>query len=163
MEYYRLAVPSPVGKLLLIASTEALCALLWEKEEEEAQRRFPAAQQQETPLLHEARQQLEEYFAGSRQTFSLPLAPQGTPFQQKVWQALRAIPYGETRSYGQQAAMIGNPKASRAVGAANGKNPISIIVPCHRVIGTSGALTGFGGGLDIKAMLLAHEQRFAVP
>ena len=102
--------------------------------------------------------QLEQYFLGRRQTFDLPLAPEGTPFQRTVWQALTEIPYGETISYGELARRIGNPQASRAVGLANGANPLPIVVPCHRVIGADGSLTGFGGGLDIKRKLLALER-----
>ncbi len=102
--------------------------------------------------------QLEAYFAGELTDFSLALAPRGTPFQLSVWQALREIPYGATRSYGELARAIGRPKASRAVGAANGSNPLPIVVPCHRVIGSSGKLTGFGGGLEAKAILLSLEQ-----
>jgi len=103
------------------------------------------------------RQQLEEYFAGARKDFDLTLAPRGTEFQRRVWRALEQIPFGETRSYGELAAQLGVPNASRAVGRANGTNPISIIVPCHRVIGATGALTGYGGGLPIKQWLLQHE------
>lgn len=102
-------------------------------------------------------QQLNEYFSGTRKTFTIPLHPIGTEFQKQVWTALTSIPYGETRTYAQLASQIGNPKAVRAVGAANGKNPLSIIVPCHRVIGSSGNLTGFAGGLDAKATLLSLE------
>lgn len=109
------------------------------------------------PLLAAACRQLHEYFAGQRQQFTLPLAPQGTKFQQTVWQALRTIPYGQTWSYGQLARQIGKPGASRAVGAANGRNPIPIIIPCHRVIGADGSLTGFGGGLPTKIALLQLE------
>ena len=105
------------------------------------------------------KQELEEYFAGTRQTFDLPLAPKGTAFQQKVWAALREIPYGQTRSYGEIAAIVGNPKASRAVGMANNQNPISILIPCHRVIGKDGSLTGYGGGTEKKKWLLELEQR----
>ena len=108
-------------------------------------------------MLRAATEQLGEYFAGTRKDFDLPLAPEGTPFQQKSWEALRAIPYGETISYGEQARRLGSPSAVRAVGAANGRNPISIIVPCHRVIGSDGSLTGFAAGLDAKAWLLRHE------
>lgn len=110
-----------------------------------------------TPLLAETVRQLDEYFAGKRHDFDLPLAPQGTPFQQKVWAALRQIPYGTTASYGQIAATMGNPKASRAVGMANNRNPIAIIIPCHRVIGSDGSLVGYGGGLPIKKQLLELE------
>ncbi len=102
--------------------------------------------------------QLREYFAGSRTQFDLPLAPAGTAFQLDAWTALRAIPYGETRSYTEQAAALGRPRAVRAVGSANGRNPIAIVVPCHRVVGSRGGLTGYGGGVDRKRWLLAHEQ-----
>lgn len=112
-------------------------------------------------MLARAAAQLAAYFAGERRDFDLPLAPQGTPFQQRVWDALLAIPYGAVRSYGDVARAIGRPAASRAVGAANGRNPIAIIVPCHRVIGASGQLTGYGGGLPTKRWLLEHEQRHA--
>lgn len=108
-------------------------------------------------MLQLAREQLDQYFAGQRTSFTLPLAAEGTAVQQSVWRQLIAIPFGETRTYGEIARIIGNPKASRAVGAANGRNPISIIVPCHRVIGSNGALTGFGGGIERKQWLLAHE------
>lgn len=113
------------------------------------------------PVLVETARQLAEYFAGERRVFELPLAPEGTAFQQLVWQALVKIPFGETRTYGQQAAAIRRPAASRAVGAANGKNPIGIIVPCHRVIGTNGTLTGYAGGLAMKRWLLEHERRYS--
>ena len=110
-------------------------------------------------MLTRAARQLAEYFAGTRRTFDLPLAftARGTPFQQKVWRALLTIPFGETRSYGEIAAQIGSPRAVRAVGAANGRNPISIVAPCHRVVGANGKLTGFAGGLENKAYLLALE------
>lgn len=117
-------------------------------------------------LLRNTQRQLDDYFAGQRQHFELPLAPQGTPFQLQVWQALRAIPYGETWSYAQLAEHIGNPRSVRAVGAANGKNPIAIIIPCHRVIGANGSLVGFGGGLATKEKLLSLEsaqQRLSLP
>jgi len=107
----------------------------------------------------ETERQLAEYFAGKRTQFDLPLDPRGTAFQKAVWRSLRQIPFGETRSYGEIASTIGAPRANRAVGAANGKNPLSIVVPCHRVIGANGALTGFGGGLETKAQLLALESR----
>lgn len=111
-----------------------------------------------TAFLAETERQLSEYFSGKRREFDLPLAPEGTPFQLAVWQALQTIPYGHTCSYGEIAEKIGNPKAARAVGMANNKNPISIIVPCHRVIGANGALTGYGGGIDIKKFLLEIEK-----
>ena len=113
----------------------------------------------ETPLIKKAAAQLEEYFAGKRAEFDLPLAPAGTEFQRSVWRALQTIPFGETRSYGEIAAQIGNPKACRAVGMANNRNPIAIIIPCHRVIGHNGSLVGYGGGLDIKQYLLELEKR----
>ena len=111
----------------------------------------------ETPLLQEAEEQLNEYFAGARREFDLPLAPKGTPFQKAVWAEMCRIPYGETRTYGQLAQAIGSPKAVRAVGLANGANPVGVVVPCHRVIGSDGSLTGYGGGLERKRWLLTHE------
>lgn len=116
---------------------------------------------EETPLLRLAATQIEEYFSGVRKTFDLPLQPDGTAFEKSVWEALRAIPYGETRSYGDIAEQIGNPKACRAVGHANSKNPLSIVVPCHRVIGVHGKLTGYAGGLQMKKALLLLERQFA--
>jgi len=112
-------------------------------------------------VLDEAATQLAEYFAGDRQEFELPLGPEGTGFQRLVWRALATIPFGETRTYGEIARAIRRPAASRAVGAANGRNPISIIVPCHRVVGASGALTGYAGGMDAKQWLLGHEGRYS--
>lgn len=141
---------TPIGHLRITADELGLCAL---------DRVTDALQPPEHALLQEAVRQLTEYFDGTRQQFDLPLHLQGTPFRLRCWQALREIPYGETRSYGQQAAAVGNPKASRAVGGANHHNPVMIVVPCHRVIGADGSLTGFGGGLDMKAWLLAHEQK----
>ena len=117
------------------------------------------AETRETPVLCEAARQLGEYFMGTRRTFDLPLDPHGTPFQKSVWAALRDIPYGETRSYRDIASAVGKPTACRAVGSANNKNPISILIPCHRVIGAGGSLVGYGGGLDTKRMLLALEQK----
>ena len=116
------------------------------------------ARRPRTGPLREAKRQLREYFDGGRRAFDLPIAPAGTAFQMRVWDALRGIPYGETVSYGELARRIGRPTASRAVGAANGRNPLAIVVPCHRVIGADGALTGYGGGLPVKEALLAHEQ-----
>lgn len=118
----------------------------------------PVAEEMETPLLRTAATQLDEYFAGNRKSFSLPLMPSGTEFQKKVWSALLQIPFGETRSYEEIAEAAGSPKACRAVGNANNKNPISILIPCHRVIGKNGALVGYGGGLAIKEQLLALER-----
>ncbi|ADL50287.1 methylated-DNA--[protein]-cysteine S-methyltransferase [Clostridium cellulovorans] len=114
--------------------------------------------QKETPLLKKAVKQLEDYFKGTLKEFDLPLAPNGTKFQQSVWRALQDIPYGETKSYGEVARSIGNPKAARAVGMANNRNPIAIFIPCHRVIGVNGKLVGYGGGIDIKEILLGLEK-----
>jgi methylated-DNA-[protein]-cysteine S-methyltransferase len=148
---------SPVGRLELIASDRGLSAVLWQNDRPERVARKAVVEGSDHPVLLAAAQQLAEYFAGRRRVFDLPLAPEGTPFQQKVWRALLTIPFGETRTYGQIAAQIGSPAAVRAVGAANGRNPLSIVAPCHRVIGSTGALTGFAGGLQTKAYLLNLE------
>jgi methylated-DNA-[protein]-cysteine S-methyltransferase len=150
-------MPSPVGTLTLIASGDKLCAILWENERLNRVRIGPLLEDIHSPLLQETERQLQQYFAGEREHFDLQLDFVGTEFQQKVWQALLTIPFGETRSYSQIAQQIGSPKAVRAVGAANGKNPISIVTPCHRVIGASGSLTGFAGGLEAKQYLLGLE------
>ncbi|NNH78041.1 methylated-DNA--[protein]-cysteine S-methyltransferase [Acinetobacter sp. ANC 5380] len=149
---------SPVGTLKLVAHETALVAVLWENENPKRVRLAELIEQTHHPILLETQKQLTEYFAGKRQQFDLPLDFEGTEFQQKVWQALLTIPFGETRSYRDIAEQIGNVKAVRAVGAANGKNPISIIAPCHRVVGASGKLVGFAGGLDNKEILLKIEQ-----
>jgi methylated-DNA-[protein]-cysteine S-methyltransferase len=149
---------SPVGKLTLVASETGLVAVLWENDNP---RRVPLTDLVEDDNQHiliEAERQLTEYFAGQRSSFSLPLDMRGTAFQKDVWRALQAIPFGTTLSYGEIANKLGKPTASRAVGAANGRNPISIVVPCHRVIGSTGKLTGFAGGLDAKAHLLSLEK-----
>ena len=148
---------SPVGELQLVADEQALRAVLWECEATNRVKLGDMVEQPQHSILLTTQQQLTEYFAGERQTFDLPLAFYGTDFQMKVWDALLSIPYGETRSYKDIALQIGNVKAVRAVGAANGRNPISIIAPCHRVIGASGKLVGFAGGLDRKEILLAIE------
>lgn len=148
---------SPVGKLKLVASSEALVAVLWEEERPNRVKLDTMNLDLQHPILIEAERQLSEYFAGKRIQFDLPLQPDGTEFQKKVWQALRDIPFGKTKSYLDVARAVGSPDASRAVGAANGKNPLSIVVPCHRVVGANGALTGFAGGLETKARLLALE------
>jgi methylated-DNA-[protein]-cysteine S-methyltransferase len=150
-------VPSPVGKLKLVGSDEGLAAILWENDDPNRVRRTIIGEDKTHPVLVETARQLEEYFAGRRKKFTVKLDFTGTEFQNRVWRALLEIPFGETRSYGQIAKQLGKPTASRAVGAANGKNPISIIAPCHRVIGASGKLTGFAGGLKAKAELLALE------
>lgn len=157
MALFATFMPSPVGELTLVASEHALCAVLWEHDRP-ARVPLPALQPAGgNPVLLATQRQLQDYFNGRRQAFDLPLAFNGTAFQRQVWAALLAIPYGETRSYRDIAVQLGNPAAVRAVGAANGRNPISIIAPCHRVIGSSGALTGFAGGLGAKQWLLAHE------
>ncbi len=152
-------IPSPIGPLHLSASDAGLCHVGFHGD---AGRYAAAHKNPSHPVLRKAAQQFEEYFAGKRRDFDLALdIREGTPFQQDAWQALREIPYGQTRSYREQAVMLGNAKATRAVGAANGRNPLAIVIPCHRVIGADGSLTGFGGGLSIKRELLALEQRFA--
>jgi methylated-DNA-[protein]-cysteine S-methyltransferase len=148
---------SPVGKLTLVASGEGLAAILWENDRPGRVRLTIDAQDDRHPVLLEAERQLGEYFGGRRKTFALKLDLAGTAFQRKVWNALLTIPFGETRSYAQIARQIGSPAAVRAVGAANGRNPVSIVAPCHRVIGSTGKLTGFAGGLDVKAHLLSLE------
>jgi methylated-DNA-[protein]-cysteine S-methyltransferase len=153
---------SPVGRLRLIASEVALVGI-WFEHGRDAARRALWMTRSPSPLLDSARAQLEEYFAGRRQVFELPLAPRGTEFQRRVWQRLLAIPYGATSTYGALARELGDPAASRAVGLANGSNPIPIVIPCHRVIGADGALTGFGGGLTMKAMLLDLERSAVQP
>ncbi|SEN30069.1 methylated-DNA-[protein]-cysteine S-methyltransferase [Pseudomonas sp. ok272] len=150
-------MPSPVGTLTLIAKGHKLCAILWENEKLNRVRIGPMQQAPQHPVLMETERQLKQYFAGERDCFELELDFAGTDFQQAVWQALLTIPFGETRSYSQIAQQIGRPTAVRAVGAANGRNPISIVTPCHRVIGASGSLTGFAGGLEAKQFLLGLE------
>lgn len=152
-----LTVASPVGALTLAASAGGLAAVLWEQDDP---RRVPldlVGEDAAHPVLREAARQLGEYFAGRRRAFDLPLDFHGTDFQKRVWTALLRIPFGETRSYGQVARQLGDPNLMRAVGAANGRNPISIVAPCHRVVGAAGQLTGFAGGLAAKAYLLGLE------
>ncbi len=153
MPYY-LDLQSPVGWLQVVEAQAAITELHIMKEPMEVPEQW---EQRETPLLLEAKRQLSEYFDGARSRFSLPLAPRGTAFQRAVWKQLEAIPYGETRTYGQIAAALGKPTASRAVGGANHNNPIAIVIPCHRVIGANGKLTGYAGGLEIKEKLLRLE------
>jgi methylated-DNA-[protein]-cysteine S-methyltransferase len=155
MTLHELAVDTPIGTLRLFATGEALVGAYLPGQEgltpSSGEGPLP-------PVLEQARDQLDEYFAGKRRAFDLPLDPRGTEFQRSVWRALSAIPFGATRSYGEIAAALGRPSASRAVGAANGQNPISIIVPCHRVIGRDGSLTGYASGIARKEWLLRHER-----
>jgi len=155
--YFFKHVPSPVGKLKLVATDDGLTAILWENDNPNRVKLGNMVENESHPVLKLAERQLNEYFAGKRKKFELPLDFNGTEFQQSVWKALLTIPFGETRSYTQIAKQISRPKAVRAVGAANGKNPISIIAPCHRVIGADGSLTGFAGGLKAKEYLLGFE------
>lgn len=167
---HRTTLETPLGELLLVASPTGLRAVLWPGEGTERVHlgdgrtrgapldELPEADLTTHPILSAAVEQLREWFAGRRDSFDVPLEPQGTEFQQEVWAVLRAIPYGEVITYGEQARRVGRPSAFRAVGAANGKNPLSIVVPCHRVVGAKGALTGFAAGTDVKAWLLDHER-----
>jgi methylated-DNA-[protein]-cysteine S-methyltransferase len=150
-------IDSPVGQLKLVANGERLAAILWEHDKPNRVRLGEMSEANELAVLVETERQLREYFAGTRQAFDLPLDFQGTEFQKQVWHALLTIPFGQTRSYSEIAQQIGNVNAVRAVGAANGRNPISIVAPCHRVIGASGELTGFAGGLANKMLLLSLE------
>lgn len=156
MTIHYVRIDSPVGPLLLAASDAGMHTVEFHDAKHPV-KRGDDWREGGHPLLRLAEKQLREYFAGTRRDFDLPLAPRGTPFQRDVWQALASIPYGETVSYGQLAGRVGRPSASRAVGAANSRNPLPILLPCHRVIGANGALTGFGGGLPAKQFLLELE------
>ena len=158
MSLFRTKISSPVGELTLVAGDAELVALLWPDDLPQRVRLGLMTDDPSHPILIEARRQLLAYFAGELRQFSVPLDFRGTDFQKSVWQALLTIPFGETRSYAAIARQIGKPAAVRAVGTANGRNPISIIAPCHRVIGSNGALTGFAGGLDVKDYLLRLEE-----
>jgi methylated-DNA-[protein]-cysteine S-methyltransferase len=149
-------IESPIGELTLIASEVGLRRISWPHDcvAEGEHIMFDEAH----PILAAASKQLQEYFAGDRRDFTIPLDLEGTDFQRAAWLALADVPYGETASYGEQAERIGRPRASRAVGAANGKNPVPIVLPCHRIVGADGSLTGFAGGLEMKERLLAHER-----
>lgn len=158
MKLYFKVIKSPVGNLKLVCSDTALVAVLWEREKDGRVRLPKMESDPDHDILLETEHQLEEYFQGERKTFDIPLDPIGTDFQKKVWDELRKISFGTTLSYGELADRIGSPQSARAVGSANGKNPISIIVPCHRVIGLNGELTGFAGGLPAKEKLLTLEK-----
>lgn len=157
MQLFFTEMDAPVGKLKLVAHDQALVAILWEIEIANRVKLDDLIRDDQHPILLQTQQQLSEYFAGQRQCFDVALDFSGTAFQKQVWQALLSIPFGETRTYKQIAEQIGNIKAVRAVGAANGKNPISIIAPCHRVVGANGKLVGFAGGLENKEILLKLE------
>lgn len=152
---YSMQLETPVGPLTVTATEKAVTAIRFGTQVPEGSTRCTGAEA--TPLLRRAAEEIGAYFAGSRRKFTLPLAPEGTPFQQKVWEALRSIPYGETRTYKQIAIQIGHNQSFRAVGMANNRNPIAIVVPCHRVVGASGALVGYAAGLEVKEKLLALE------
>lgn len=157
-----LRIDTPLGDMRIVEDGKHVIRVdlpgTWEELETPNETENFDRKEEESPLLVQVRSQLTEYFRGERQRFDVPLAPHGTLFQREVWAALEKIPYGQTRSYGEVASMVGRPKASRAIGGANHVNPIAIIIPCHRVIGANGSLTGYGGGLAIKAWLLALEQ-----
>lgn len=153
------SVSTPLGRVLVVIADEHLVGLYFDGHE-----RTPALEgvpHRETDMLGQVRAQLEEYFAGTRETFEIPLEPEGTPFQREVWTALVAIPPGTTATYGEIAQQIGRRQAARAVGAANGGNPISIVIPCHRLVGASGGLTGYGWGIERKQWLIDHERSMA--
>lgn len=166
---FRTTMTSPIGVLTLVANEHCIIAIRWQEDTPESHNPVDAKLGDEFvdveagsgshPVLDQAVEQLGEYFDGKRTDFDLPLDPDGTEFQHQAWDALVKIPFGETISYGEQAVMLGDKNKSRAVGAANGKNPIPIVVPCHRVVGSNGHLTGFAGGLNVKAWLLDHEFR----
>lgn len=170
---YTTTMSSPVGELVLIAGDGGLRAVLWPGEEEltagavhvdrDDMRTGTAPDDHAIGILTRTVEQLSEYFDGRRRHFDLPLDPVGTDFQKAAWMVLRGIPYGRTITYGDQARLLGDPNKARAVGSANGRNPISIIVPCHRVIGADGSLTGYGGGTEIKEWLLRHERGATSP
>jgi methylated-DNA-[protein]-cysteine S-methyltransferase len=157
---YRTSIDSPIGELTIVAVDDAVVAIRFDTDRDRRQPDVLAASElADHPVLRAAAGQLAEYFAGERTEFELSLAPTGTAFQLDAWQALRRVPYGTTVSYGEQAAAMGDRRKARAVGAANGRNPIPIVVPCHRVVGSNGHLTGFAGGIEAKAWLLDHELR----
>jgi methylated-DNA-[protein]-cysteine S-methyltransferase len=158
MNYYYLTMPSPLGHLKLIANERGMVAILWENDDPKRVKIPEQKMNQNYPILIKARKQLQAYFDGKCDLFSLSFDLHGSDFQKQVWHALLTIPYGKTVSYLDIAKKIGRPSASRAVGMATGRNPLSIVIPCHRVIGSNGKLTGFAGGLDAKAFLLQLEK-----
>ena len=162
MMYYKW-IDSPLGALLMTSDGRSLTGLYIEGQKHFPEQTEDWREAEHVAVFDQVQEQLTEYFTHQRQTFNLPLDPHGTDFQKQVWQHLRQIPFGETISYGTLAHMIGKPAASRAVGAANGRNPISIIVPCHRVIATNGKLTGYAGGVERKQWLLQHEHAAIAP
>jgi methylated-DNA-[protein]-cysteine S-methyltransferase len=163
MSYSFKMINTPVGRLKLVASDRRLAAILWPDEDPRRVRLGLLVEDEDHPILIETERQLGGYFAGTLTHFTVPLDFQGTAFQKSVWRALLTIPFGETRSYGEIARQIGKPNAARAVGAANGRNPISIIAPCHRLLGSNGDLTGFAGGLAVKEHLLRMEAGAPIP
>lgn len=157
MSLYESTLETPLGSLRLLASDRGLAGIYFEQHKNMPLRQ--ALPDDLHPLLEKVKVQLRQYFEGTRRRFEIPLDPQGTDFQKDVWSSLTEIPYGQTQSYGELASRLGKPLASRAVGRANGLNPVSIIIPCHRVVGASGKLTGYAGGLETKQWLLEHESR----
>lgn len=149
--------PSPLGRLLAVSNGEAVTGLHFETERHPPRRDAAWRRDDDDALLGRLRQQLYEFWEGGRRVFDLPVAPVGTPFQQAIWRAIAAVPFGEVITYGELARRVGSPRGMRAAGLATGRNPISIVIPCHRIVGSRGALTGYGGGLDRKVWLLRHE------
>lgn len=162
---YEPPTSTPIDPLTLVASKHGLRAILWSNDldgsRDRDRVRWDGAVEGSSPILDETIEQLDAYFDGSLRSFDLPLDPQGTDFQVEVWHALAKVPYGETTTYGKQSAELGKPRAIRAVASANGRNPLSIVLPCHRIIGADGSLTGFAAGLEAKAWLLDHEAKHA--
>ena len=158
---YLVRIDSPVGELRLVATASALIAVLWPEERDGRVRFLIEPVDGSNAILDRTATQLREYFEGTRRTFDVPLELRGTDFQQSVWLALAEIPFAETSTYSKQAAAVGRPRATRAVGSANGRNPLSIVLPCHRIVGADGRLAGFAGGLDTKRWLLDHERTVA--
>ncbi len=158
MKYYYKKIKSTVGAIHLVSDGEYLRVLAFDQNWPVIQKKFPEVVNEKCPLLEKTIKQLEEYFQGKRVDFDIPLKVEGTEFQKTVWKTLEKIPFGKTLTYGEQAVKMKNPKAVRAVGRTNGQNLISIIIPCHRVLGKSGALTGYAGGMEVKKFLLELEQ-----